>query len=373
MRKTHSAENERIKRQYFTFLREAKKYSTPTVDAVAKAIDRFEQYGNHRDFRQFHIQQAIAFKAHLAASRAAQSGRELSKATVHATLGHLKAFFHWLAGQAGFKSRLQYSDSEYFNMNEKDARIATASRERAGPTLEQIENVLGRMGVETEVLRRNRAVVAFTILTGARDGALASLKLKHVDLAVGRVDHDAKEVNTKFSKSYVTYFFPVPGDARVIVEDWIRFLREEKLWGEGDPLFPATHVALGATRQFEVVGLKRAHWTNSTAVRGIFKKAFNAANLPYFNPHSFRKTLAQLGEKLCRTPEEFKAWSQNLGHEGVLTTFCSYGSVSGRRQAELLNQLGFPSPLERCSDVRELARMVAHELRAHEAARKVEI
>jgi hypothetical protein len=40
----------------------------------------------------------------------------------------------------------------------------------------------------------------------------------------------------------------------------------------------------------------------------------------------------QLDETRCRSPEEFKAWSQNLGHEGVLTTFYSYGTVAPRRQ-----------------------------------------
>ena len=64
------------------------------------------------------------------------------------------------------------------------------------------------------------------------------------------------------------------------------------------------------------------------------------AGLPYFNPHTFRRTLAQLGERLCRTPEEFKAWSQNLGHENVLTTFSSYGEVARTRQAELIRRLG---------------------------------
>jgi integrase len=72
----------------------------------------------------------------------------------------------------------------------------------------------------------------------------------------------------------------------------------------------------------------------------VFKEAFERAGLPYTNPHSFRKTLAQLGEQLCRTPEEFKAWSQNLGHEQVLTTFSSYGEVAHHRQAELIRGLG---------------------------------
>src|SRR5262245_43755516 len=30
------------------------------------------------------------------------------------------------------------------------------------------------------------------------------------------------------------------------------------------------------------------------------------------NPHTIRDTLAMLGEKVCATPEEFKAWSQTF-------------------------------------------------------------
>ena len=67
-----------------------------------------------------------------------------------------------------------------------------------------------------------------------------------------------------------------------------------------------------------------------------------ALNLPYFNPHSFRKTLAQLGERLCSSPEQFKAWSQNLGHEKVLTTFASYGEVAAERQRDIIRELARP-------------------------------
>jgi integrase len=61
-------------------------------------------------------------------------------------------------------------------------------------------------------------------------------------------------------------------------------------------------------------------------IRTIFKEAFASVGLPYFNPHSFRKTLALLGGQMCKSPEEYKAWSQNLGHENVLTTLSSYGT-----------------------------------------------
>ena len=51
------------------------------------------------------------------------------------------------------------------------------------------------------------------------------------------------------------------------------------------------------------------------------------------------KTLALLGGQRCKTPEQYKAWSQNLGHDHVLTTFTSYGDVSSYRQAEIIRAM----------------------------------
>ena len=111
------------------------------------------------------------------------------------------------------------------------------------------------------------------------------------------------------------------------------------LWGNNDPLFPQSNVVVGKERLFTASGLKKEHWRTATPIRDIFRKAFAAAGLPYYNPHSFRNTLARLGETLCQSPEEFKAWSQNLGHESVLTTLYSYGHVQEHRQREIMKQL----------------------------------
>jgi len=46
-----------------------------------------------------------------------------------------------------------------------------------------------------------------------------------------------------------------------------------------------------------------------------------------------------LGEKTCKSPEEFKAWSQNLGHDHVLTTFTSYGNLTQHRQDDILEAM----------------------------------
>ena len=281
---------------------------------------------------------------------------------MHGTLSHLKRFIHWLAGQPGYRSRLQYSDADYFNLSEKDVRIATAKREQVGPTLEQIRYVLAHMPTVTDIQKRDRALIALTILIGARDRAIASLKLKHVDLTRGCVEQDARQVNTKFSKTFTSCFFPVGDDVRQVIDEWVSHLREALLWGDDDPLFPATRMIVGTSRKFEVAGLERAHWSSAARIRAVFRHAFTDAGLPYFNPHSFRHTLVRLGQVLCKTPEEFKAWSQNLGHENVLTTLTSYGPVALNRQAEIIQALAESNAVESSMQVENLAKALLREM-----------
>jgi integrase len=119
-------------------------------------------------------------------------------------------------------------------------------------------------------------------------------------------------------------------------------------FGPEDPLFPATLIGRGEDRAFRPVGLSRKHWRTAAPIRQIFRAAFEAAGLPYAKPHSFRDTLAQLGERLCRTPEEWKAWSQNLGHESEATTFVGYGHVPTHRQTEIMR--GFAHSPEKADD-----------------------
>jgi hypothetical protein len=84
--KKSSAPNERIKREHFFWLKEAKGRNEASIDAVAKALNRFETYTKFRDFKQFHIEQARGFKAHLAEQRNARTREPLSAATLYSTL-----------------------------------------------------------------------------------------------------------------------------------------------------------------------------------------------------------------------------------------------------------------------------------------------
>ena len=48
-----SARNERTKRRYLQFLAEVKGRHTASLDAVAKALERFDDYNRRRDFASF--------------------------------------------------------------------------------------------------------------------------------------------------------------------------------------------------------------------------------------------------------------------------------------------------------------------------------
>ena len=331
--------NERIKRDYFRYLKEADQKAESTVDGVRKAIGRFETYTGLKDFGTFNKEQAIAFKKSLARGVTQRSGEPLAKSTLLSTLNALKHFFRWLSWQPGFRSRIRPTDIEYLNLSDNETRAAKAPRFKTFPTLEQIRAVIFAAPAESEVELRNRALIATTILAGMRDSALASLRLKHIDLDRCLVTQDPREVRTKRRKLINTFFFPVGADIEQIVLDWVRFLREQKLYGNDDPVFPRTRISQDENCCFAVEGLEPVFWMGSGPIRQIFREAFARAGLPYFNPHSFRDTLVQLGERMCPTIEHFKAWSQNLGHEHVQTTLTSYGNIGPHRQGELVRSV----------------------------------
>lgn len=321
--------NERIIKRYREFLQHADGKSEATIRQVEKAIRRYEDFDKRADFANFNQAKAIAFKRHL-------QDCELSLATMLPTLTALKRFFAWLGLQPGYKSKIHASDVEFLNLPDKDIRAAKAPSTRGYPTIEQIEHVIANMPADSDIEHRNRALIAFIAITGIRDGAVISLRMKHVDIGRALVVQTPREVRTKFGKHINTFFFPISPVCEQIVEDWIHHAREKLLFGPDDPVFPKTRVGHDADDCFAADGLSRQFWSTASAVRTIFKDAFIAAGLPPQTPHSLRHMLAHLAYAWCRTPERFKAWSQNLGHDSPLTTFTSYGNVATVRQGELV-------------------------------------
>ena len=332
MRK-YNAENELAKREYVAWLKNAGGRHVATVDSVVASIHAFEAFNRYGSFKAFRREQAVSFKIHLTEQTNAQTGKPLSKATLRSRLMALRAFFEWLSREPGFRKTVHFSDAAYFNLLANDARVASASREQTTPSLEQVIHVLEIMPSDTLVERRDRALIAFIILTGARDAAVASMRLKHVNIAAGRVFQDARDVKTKRAKSFTSIFYPVGDLPRQIVSDWVGELQRDQLFGPDDPVFPATKRGLDEQGLFHASGLEKAHWTSAAPIRAVFRRAFVAASFDYFQPHSLRRTLMRLAASLDLTNRQLKAWSESLGHESVLTSLVSYGGMTVEERA----------------------------------------
>jgi integrase len=346
--------NERLKRQYAEFLKHADGKAEQTIRQIEKAIQRYELFTGHADFATFNQQRARSFKGELA-------GQNLSKATILSTLTSLKRFFGWLAIQPGYKSKINLSDVEFLSLSERDIRAAKAPADRAIPTLEQVLHVVESMAADTPIQKRNRALIAFIAITGTRDGAAVTLRLKHFDPGRNLVIQNPNEVRTKFSKRICTFLLPVDDWLKAIFLDWVHCLKTDLLFGNDDPLFPKTAIALDENDCFKAAGLSRDFWANATPVRDIFRAAFVAAGLPYFSPHTFRHMLMQIAYQRKLTPAQLKAWSQNLGHESLLTSLTSYGSISLEMQGQLIND---SAPLQGNGDELAEAIEIAKVLRA---------
>lgn len=340
-----NSENLRIRRKYLVWLGDARGLSEASIDKAAASIATYEAFLQGRDFRAFHSERARAFKRHLAGIGLRNDGGRLSQGTINGILRDVMAFFRWLADQAGYKSRIDRSDIDYLTPDRKSEMARRTSCWKPHPSPAEAREVLAAMPTATVIARRDRALVAFLFLSGSREGAAISLRLGHVDLRNSCINFDGRTVDTKFGRSFTTGFYPIGGAAEQIVRDWIAELRTVHLFSDADPLFPKTEVRPGPDQHFKAVGLLRAPWSSPSSAARIFKDAFRRAGLPPFPPHRVRDTMAELASEHCRTPEDYKAWSQNMGHEDVLTTFRSYGSVPPGRQIELMARFRRSGPL----------------------------
>lgn len=332
--------NELIKKQYEEALIHGRCRDPKTVRAVWDAITLFERFTVRADFKTFNSEQAKGFKRWLE-KQPNKDGELLSLSTVRGTLNNIRDFFLWLAIHPKYVRKIDGRAVEYLRLSNNDNRAARASRDKIPPTIEELEKTLAAMPNGTDIEKRDRAIFAFMILTCVRDDALVSLRMKDVDIDKKTLWQDPKHVRTKFRKGIVTAFVtaPIP-NAETIFMDWYMYARDVLGFGQNDPLFPQTLIiANPQTLVFEVKGLSRDPWASAAPVREIFKKAFDRVGLPYFNPHLFRNTIVQWAEKNC-TPYEFKAISQNLGHEHAMTTYNSYGKLSERAQIEAIANLG---------------------------------
>lgn len=319
--------NERFKKQYEEALVHGAYRAKQTVNAVWKAMNLFEEFTGRMDFTTFNTEQAKGFKRWLETQKN-QKGEPLSISTVRSTLANVREFFKWLAMHPQCIRKVDARAAMYLRLSNNDERASRATRDAPVPTMDEIRKTLEKMPFDTDVQKRDRAIIAFTALTAIRDDALVTMKIKNVDIEKREIWQNPRNVRTKNRKSIITYFMAFDPLWEEIFTDWYKYVTETLGFKADDALFPKQLVRNNPEKMaFEAAGLSQEHWAGAQAVRDIFKEAFTCAGLPYYIPHSFRKTLVLWAMENCNQ-YQFKAISQNIAHEHAMTTYNAYGKIA---------------------------------------------
>jgi integrase len=249
----------------------------------------------------------------------------------------------WLSWQPGYKSKITLDKVAYLKPLEKEERIATQYVPRNFPLREYVIKLAGSIGARTEIDKRDRALISFTLLSAMRDKAIVTLPLGCLDENDLAIDQNPKlGVDTKFSKHIPTTIFKFDDELLGYVDEWVKLLKS-KGFGSQDPLFPRSKTDKGEDNlSFEAASeVEPVFWQGTDRIREIFKNRAKEAGLPYFPPHTFRHSATDLALKGCTNGEEIKAISQNFGHKYIATTLSSYANYHPQRLAEIIKNMDF--------------------------------
>lgn len=334
-----SLANLRVRRNYMRHLKGGKGFAASTIASYVGALEDYDAYVSHRDYKTLTIDDTEGFRTHLRETISPLTGKPLSLQSILQKLGAVQAFFVWLSSQEGYRRVITVNKYEQLSLTRRELAITRIREPREVPSLEEVEQVLAQMPANTAIEKRDRGLVAFLAITGVRVMALTTLQLKHVNLAKRTVRQDPRDVHTKFGKDIMTTFFPVSPAAEEIFADYVMWLRGEMRFKPSDPLFPQSKRLQKTRFSFTYDGLDPRPWQTAQAPRRIVNRAFEQVGCPAYGPHAFRHMIIQEGNRIAQTPEEVKAWSQNIGHSDVRTSQNSYGTLNKEQQVSVIERM----------------------------------
>lgn len=306
--------NEMIKRDYFNHCRNAQGFTNSTINKYAQCIHKWQECFENDDFTHFNKDQCNDFKKYL---KEKANKNNTTLINQYHILRHLKKFFVWLCEQKGYE-KIKKTDVDYLRLSRKEINIALEKKDKEYPTLEEIKSIVATIQPKTEIDMRDRALIAFLILTGMRISAVVSLPMQAFDKYSLTIKQSPKmDVKTKNTKSILSTLFPIWDDGEKIFLDWYNLL-EKKGFGLQKPIFPAK-------KKFSLSKISDEFWISANPVRKVIQERCKNANTPYYNPHAFRHSVVAHMSKMGLTEADKRAISLTLGHEHIGTTFGSYG------------------------------------------------
>jgi len=334
----------------------AGKYEEKTVLGHLAAIRDFEAVLGGKCFKQVTIADVAGYRESLKSRLCPDASRPLSNSTIRHRASFLKNFFGWLRGRKGFES-IDQNIQGYFDLPKRFEEPGLKRDDRPFPTIEEAAIMIEAMPVETWKERRDQAMVCIAFLGALRADTIISLRLEHLIPENKQIVQDGRQSRTKNGKSVRIYFFPVPLALSATVKAWKADLVALG-FQEKDALFPDERwlAEAGNRSSSEIIPVMKS----THAITRAFESA-SARCGKRWSPHSAKHSIGRLGSKVCKTAEDQRAWSANMGHEQEDVTRRYYQKPTSDRIDEIFQAFERPE-LETSDDKELMIRYFNHEL-----------
>lgn len=343
MERKINLENVKIIRKYLDYLKEAEGLVKETVSDRASVIAHYEKFIDWRNFKVYNEKIAIQYKQSLIDYKNSNDQPHL-KNTIQNKLRAIRELHLWLYQQPGYRRHINPLHINYLRLDRKTLNaIATSKKFKKTPTFEEAQILIRSISNNCEIDRRDRALIAFTFLTGIRANSLKLIKLGDVDLKTFTVELNPLDgTDTKFGKYNVVCILPYDIKLLEYIVEWIEELLSLKKFKISDPLFPMTKMENSpGTYCLNPSEVKPQFWKKTSAINKIFRDRANQANLPYYPPHSFRRLHYQHGRKYATNMEQQSALSQNISHNSIEISESYYGNIPPPKRFEILSKMRF--------------------------------
>ena len=310
-----NVKNEEIKDAYLLYLTKSAKdkLKTSTAESKIGSVRQFETFTKYADFKAFDEEQGISFYDYL-------DNQSIEVSTKIKHLNNVRDFFYWyLTSTKHKKSQIEALNT--LEPKDKDVRLNNRRELIEFPSNEEISKIFS-MSDDSIFAKRDLALISFQILSAARVSAIATLSIGNIDLDKKIVFQDPLEgVETKRDKYIITKFMEFDDKYLKYLIEWVNILKIDYGFTDADPLFPKINEYAGGIK------VRNEFYGDASKYNFLYTKICKKVGIKVYHPHCFRHYSIAEALKYVRTGEQFKALSQNIGHEDIITILEQYGNM----------------------------------------------
>ena len=332
--------NEIVKYKFLEKLEHSKNGKDPkTVNQYASAIHEFEVAIGFKDFKKYTNEWAITFKYHLNDKKNKKTGEHISKSLYLHYIKFVREFLQWGKDNHRNYARVKQDDIDYLYVTRNDSNKARATNYQESHEVADILSTIRKMPENTELEKRNKAILSLCLLTTPRIGALQTARIGSIkyfkEYSTWAFIQDPRLQHTKNSKKITAFFIGQSEDIVQNVLQWRDYLISQD-GKDRDYLFPKIASSFTLDNNY-IMQLSKEPMKSQTQIRVAIKKAFADNNLPYRKQHSFRHSIARKMKHGENATARLIALAENYGHKGGMSTLvASYGGDYLKEQAEIL-------------------------------------